>query len=188
MDNSLQNSQLIGSKIYTIRGMKVLLDRDLAALYQVKTEALNQSIKRNADRFPLDFVFQLSAEEFENWRSQTVISNSDKMGLRRPPYAFTEHGVAMLSSVLRSKIASEINVKIIRVFIELRQTIVAKQEYEVLKEKVKRIESEILVQNKLSDSKVTQLSRKVYEISDLFDQFRASHIVIQRPEDGLHKG
>lgn len=94
-----------------------MLDRDLAIMYGVETRALNQAVKRNADRFPEDFMFQLTDEEVEIWKSQIVISNSIKMGLRRNPYAFTELGVAMLSSVLTSKIAIQINMGIM----ELKQ-------------------------------------------------------------------
>jgi hypothetical protein len=89
----------------------------------VETKVLNQTVKRNEARFPNDFMFQLSKEEFENWRSQFVTSNSDKMGLRRPPYAFTEQGVSMLSAVLKSDIAIDISVKIIRAFVEMRKII-----------------------------------------------------------------
>ena len=81
-----------------IRGLKVVLDRDLAALYSVETRALKQAVRRNADRFPDDFMFVLTGKEFINWRSQFVTSNSDKMGLRHAPMAFTEQGVAMRSS------------------------------------------------------------------------------------------
>jgi len=94
--------QIIQSKIYEIRGERVMLDRDIAALYNVETKVLNQAVKRNIKRFPEDFMFQLSKTEFQIWKSQIVTSNSDKMGLRRPPYAFTEQGVAMLSSVLNA--------------------------------------------------------------------------------------
>ena len=133
----------IQRKIYEIRGQKVILDRDLAALYQVETRVLNQAVRRNSDRFPEDFMFQLTKEEWENWKSQIVTSNSNennmssqfvttndedfsrsqivtldenwksqivtsnsiKMGVRKMPYAFTEHGVVMLASLLRSEIA-----------------------------------------------------------------------------------
>jgi len=89
--------------IHVIRGQKVMLDRDLAALYEVPTKALNQAVRRNIGRFPEDFAFLLSKDELGNWRSQIVTSNSSaKMGLRRPPYAFTQEGVAMLSAVLHS--------------------------------------------------------------------------------------
>ena len=88
--------QLIKSKIYEIRGQKVMLDRDLAELYGVETRALNQAVKRNIERFPDDFMFQLTGDEFEIWKSQIVITNSINMGMRRKPYAFTELGVECL--------------------------------------------------------------------------------------------
>lgn len=113
--------QVIQSKIYQIRGQKVMLDRDLADMYGVETRVLNQSVKRNIERFPEDFMFQLTNEETENWKSQIVMSNSVKMGLRRNPFAFTELGVAMLSSVLNSKIAIQINMSIMRAFVAVRQ-------------------------------------------------------------------
>lgn len=115
--------QLIQNKIYEIRGQKVMLDRDLAEMYGVETRVLNQAVKRNMDRFPEDFMFQLTDEELENWKSQIVISNSVKMGLRRNPFVFTELGVAMLSSVLNSKIAIQINMSIMRAFVAVRQVL-----------------------------------------------------------------
>ena len=90
------------SKIYLIRGEKVMLDRDLAKLYEVETRILNQAVRRNEKRFPADFMFLMSKVEMDDWKSQIVISNSEKMGLRKPPLVFTEQGVAMLSSVLNS--------------------------------------------------------------------------------------
>lgn len=115
--------QLIQSKIYEIRGQKVMLDFDLAELYEVETRVLNQAVKRNIERFPEDFMFQLTSVETSNWKSQIVISNSIKMGMRRNPYAFTELGVAMLSSVLNSKPAIQINIGIMRAFVAIRQLI-----------------------------------------------------------------
>ena len=91
--------EVLMSKIYLIRGHKVMLDRDLAELYEVETKRLKEAVRRNIDRFPEDFMFELSKEEFSNWRTQFATSNSDKMGLRVPPFAFTEHGVLMLASV-----------------------------------------------------------------------------------------
>lgn len=120
-----------------------MLDSDLAALYGVETKALNQAIRRNRERFPEDFMFQLSKEELEDWRSQFVTSNpSAKMGLRRPPYAFTEHGVAMLASVLRSKRAIEVNIAIVRTFIRLRQMLATNDE---LARKVAQHDQEIAI-------------------------------------------
>lgn len=113
--------QVIQSKIYEIRGQRVMLDRDLAEMYGVETRALNQAVKRNIDRFPGDFMFQLTDEEFQNWKSQIVITNSINMGVRRMPYAFTELGVSMLSSVLNSKTAVQININIMRAFVAVRQ-------------------------------------------------------------------
>ncbi|MCI0494044.1 ORF6N domain-containing protein [candidate division KSB1 bacterium] len=98
-----------------------MLDRDLAELYEVETRGLVQAVKRNMDRFPADFMFQLSKEELENWKSQIVISNSVKMGLRKLPYAFTELGVAMLSSVLNSQKAIQVNIQIMRAFNYLKK-------------------------------------------------------------------
>jgi len=111
----------IGSKILTLRGQQVMLDRDLAELYQVETRVLNQAVKRNLNRFPHDFMFQLTKEEFENWKSQSVISNSDIRGLRKIPYAFTEEGIYMLATVLNSKVAVQTNIAIIRTFKKLRE-------------------------------------------------------------------
>ena len=102
MSKDLIPIERIGGKILLLRGQKVMLDRDLAALYGVPTKALKQAVRRNADRFPDDFAFVLAPQEVVNWRSQFVTSNSDRMGLRHAPMAFTEHGVAMLSSVLNS--------------------------------------------------------------------------------------
>jgi hypothetical protein len=115
-------AERIERSILLIRGQKVMLDRDLAELYGVPTKALNQAVRRNVARFPDDFMFQLSGEEFENWRSQIVTSNSGaKMGIRRRPYVFTEQGVAMLSSVLNSDRAIEVNIAIMRAFVRLRE-------------------------------------------------------------------
>jgi hypothetical protein len=110
----------IRSKIHTIRGMQVILDRDLANLYNVETKILNKAVKRNIERFPDKFMFQLNKKEMKDWKFQFGTSNSEKMGLRKLPYAFTEHGVVMLSSVLRSKKAIEINIIIIDAFITMR--------------------------------------------------------------------
>ena len=106
--------------IYLIRDEKVMLDSDLADLYGVETRTLIQAVKRNIDRFPSDFMYQLSKKEDTNLRSQIVISK-DRGGRRYPPYAFTEQGVAMLSSVLRSERAIKVNIAIMRTFVQLRQ-------------------------------------------------------------------
>ena len=113
----------IARKIIFLRGEKVLLDSDLAELYDVETGALNRAVKRNADRFPEDFMFQITGEEAELLRCQTGISKPGRGGRRYLPYAFTEQGVAMLSSVLNSKRAIEVNIAIMRAFVHLRKVI-----------------------------------------------------------------
>ncbi|GBU24169.1 hypothetical protein R83H12_00797 [Fibrobacteria bacterium R8-3-H12] len=115
----------IESRIFTIRGLQVMLDRDLAELYGVETRAINQAVKRNPERFPLSFMFQLSDIEFNVWKSQIVISNEDKMGLRRPPYAFTEQGVSMLSAVLHSPTAIAVSIRIMETFVAMRKLLSA---------------------------------------------------------------
>ena len=118
----------IESQILLIRGQKVMLDEDLAALYEVETKELNRAVKRNIERFPDDFMFQLTADEFANLRFQfgtsslkSQIDTSRWGGRRYPPYAFTEQGVSMLSSVLRSSRAIQVNIAIMRTFVQLRQ-------------------------------------------------------------------
>ena len=119
---ALISSDTLTGAILVIRGHKVMLDADLAALYGVETKALNQAVRRNIERFPDDFMFQLTSDEMENLRSQTVTSSSWG-GRRTRPYAFTEQGVAMLSSVLKSPRAIQVNIEIMRAFVRLRQMV-----------------------------------------------------------------
>jgi hypothetical protein len=114
----------VAELIVVVRGQRIMLDADLAALYGVETKVLLQAVRRNADRFPDDFMFQLTAGEFESLRSQSVTSNAGRGGRRYRPYAFTEQGVAMLSSVLRSPRAVLVNIEIMRAFVRLRRLIV----------------------------------------------------------------
>ena len=115
--------EIIQSKIYLIRGHKVMLDRDLAKLYEVPTKRFNEQIKRNIKRFPEDFMFQLTQEEFNNLRSQFATSSWG--GTRYLPYVFTDYGVAMLSSVLNSERAISVNIKIMRTFSKLREMMIS---------------------------------------------------------------
>jgi len=115
----------VENAILIIRGEKVILDRDLAALYDVPTKVLKQAVRRNIDRFPDDFMFVLDETEFEAWRSQFVTSKSDRKGLRYPPMAFTDQGVAMLSSVLNSQRAVQVNIAVMRTFVRLRQMLIS---------------------------------------------------------------
>jgi len=195
MSKTLSTGELVKSKIYMIRGLKVMLDRDLAMLYVVDTKVFNQSVKRNRIRFPGDFMFQLNKQEFLDWRSQFVTSNADKMGLRYRPYAFTEQGVAMLSGILKSKIAIEINIRIMRAFVELRQVIASKPEYDLLKEKIRRIESRVeevsmshTIDAAVFEKKITTMSTELRRVSETLDRFQDGYIVIKRPEDGEGEG
>jgi len=113
--------EIITSKIYIIREQKVMLDRDLSELYGVETKRLKEAVRRNKERFPEDFMFEMSKEEFQNWRTQFATSKEDKKGLRYAPFCFTEQGVTMLSCVLSSKKAIAVNIRIIRVFTKMRE-------------------------------------------------------------------
>ena len=159
----------IEKAIFLIRGQKVMLDRDLASLYEVTTSALKQSVRRNIERFPADFMFVLDQNEFENWRSQFVTSNSDRMGIRYPPMAFTEQGVAMLSSVLRSKRAVAVNVQIMRTFVRLREMLASQADLA---------------------KKIEQLERKYdHQLKVVFDAIRQLMIPSEPAQtDRVHKG
>lgn len=119
---SLVPHERIENLIILVRGQKVMLDQDLATLYGVETRKLVQAVKRNIDRFPEDFMFQLTKDEFDLLRSQ-IVTSKQRGGRRYPPYAFSEQGVAMLSSVLNSKLAIHVNIEIMRAFVRLRKMI-----------------------------------------------------------------
>ncbi len=121
MASDLIPNEIIQAKIYFLRAKKVMIDRDLAELYGVTTKAFNQAVRRNIDRFPSDFMFQMSKDEYAHLRSQFVTSSSEHGGVRYLPCVFTEQGVAMLSSVLRSKRAISVNIQIMRTFTQLRE-------------------------------------------------------------------
>lgn len=128
----------IQNQIYEIRGQKVMLDRDLAELYDVSTSRLNEAVKRNITRFPSDFMFQLKKEEFKHLISQNAISkNTGRGGIRKMPFAFTEQGVSMLSSVLSSDKAIEVNISIMRTFVLIRQHAI---NYKDLHDKLQKLE------------------------------------------------
>ena len=117
------DNQTIQDKIYTIRNVQVMVDRDLALLYGVETRRLNEQVKRNIERFPEEFMFQMTNDELENWKSQIATSNKEIMGLRKLPFVFTEQGVAMLSAVLRSETAIKVSIQIMQAFVEMRKNI-----------------------------------------------------------------
>jgi len=130
--------ELVMTKIYRIRGQKVMLDRDLAELYGVETKRLKESVRRNINRFPEDFMFEMSANELENWRTQFATSKSDKQGLRYVPFCFTEQGVAMLSSILNSETAIRVNIQIIRVFTKMRELVLTHKDVLLQLEKIEK--------------------------------------------------
>ncbi len=127
MEKDMSSVRRIEASILLIRGQRVMLDADLAAMYGVQTKVLTQAVKRNRDRFPDDFMFQLDYQELEILRSQ-IVTSSEWGGRRYRPYAFTEQGVAMLSSVLRSPRAVKVNIEIMRTFVRLRSMLASHQE------------------------------------------------------------
>jgi hypothetical protein len=156
----------IHHKIYALRGKQIMLDEDLAGLYQVETRRLNEQVKRNSERFPEDFMFQLSKEEYENLKSQFATSSLGRYGGRRKmPYAFTENGVYMLSAVLKSQVAIEVSIEIMRTFTKLREfslhyNALAKQLIELERKndkafrKIYTILDELIADTKATDEKV----------------------------------
>jgi hypothetical protein len=147
-DQIMLPHEVIISKIYMIRGVKVMIDRDLAELYGVDTRSLNQSVRRNHKRFPDDFIFYLTKDEMKNWKSQIVISKKERMGIRKPPLVFTEQGVAMLSGILNNERAISVNIKIIRVFTRLRSILETHKEIFIKLEQLEKKDLEL-------DDKVT---------------------------------
>ena len=122
-ENNTIPDEIIKNKIYLIRDCKVMLDRDLAILYGVETKRLKEAVRRNLTRFPEDFMFEMTVNEFEHWRGDYELTKEDKMGLRYAPFCFTEQGVTMLSCVLNSETAINVNIQIIRIFTRMRQLV-----------------------------------------------------------------
>ena len=171
----LGNQQLpvenkVESLIQVIRGQQVMLDRDLAELYGVETRRLNEQVKRNIERFPEDFMFQLTKEEFENWKSQFATSNSIVMGARKRPYAFTEQGVAMLSGVLKSPTAVEANIRIMRAFVSMRHFMVNNavifqrlETIEFNQLESNKVQAKILAHQEVQDHRIDEIFRRLDE-------------------------
>lgn len=165
-DITNRGPQSIERVIYTFRGVQVMLDRDLAKMYNVETKVLNQAVKRNSGRFPERFMFQLSKEEFDNWKSQIVTSNmmsqseieSFKMAVRRAPYAFTEQGVAQLSAVLKSDTAIEVSIRIMDAFVAMRRFISTNAE---MLQRIERLESH----QTSTDEKVEHIMKRMDELA-----------------------
>lgn len=154
--------KLIGQKIYEIRGHKIILDFDLAELYGVETKALNQAVKRNIARFPEDFMFRLTVEEW--MRSQNVTASQIKRNTKVTPYAFTEHGVSMLASILRSGKAVQMSIAIVRAFIALKQYVIAQDGLtQQLRQIVERLDEHDVQLNSIYDAIENLLEEKVEE-------------------------
>jgi len=162
MNEIIINEQTIQNKIYTIRGIQVMLDRDLAKLYGVETKVFNQAVKRNIKRFPESFRFQLTKEELENLRSQFV-TFKENLNTKYLPYVFTEQGVSMLSAVLKSDIAIEMSIKIIETFVNMRKIILSNS---LIFERFERIENRL----NLHDEKFNQIFEALEDKSELQKQ------------------
>ena len=147
--------------IRVIRGQQVMIDRDLALLYGVETRRLNEQVKRNIERFPDDFMFQLNKEEFEDWKSHFATSNSIIMGARKLPYAFTEQGIAMLSSVLKSKIAVDVNIRIMRAFVSMRRFVATNAQLFQRLETIEYHQLEMKQHQEVTDKRIDEVFKRL---------------------------
>ncbi|MDP3587819.1 MAG: ORF6N domain-containing protein [Sulfuricurvum sp.] len=154
------DNQIIQKKIYTIRGVQVMLDRDLAELYGVETRRLNEQVKRNINRFPQEFMFQLTKQEFEEWISQIATSNKEIMGLRKMPFVFTEQGVSMLSAVLKSDTAVQTSIQIMSTFVNMRKFL---QNNASIFQKIESIEKRQISYEIKNDTKVDAILNAIEE-------------------------
>ncbi|BAI79795.1 conserved hypothetical protein [Deferribacter desulfuricans SSM1] len=174
MDEEIIRIEDIKTKIHTIRGVQVMLDSDLAKLYGVEVRVLNQAVKRNKERFPEDFMFQLTKEEYESLRSQIVISSWG--GRRYLPYAFTEQGVAMLSAVLRSKTAIDVSIKIMKAFVAMRKFIIKNAEIfsrlEKIEYKLTDHDKKFEVLFKALESKEESPTQGIFFDGQIFDAYK----------------
>ena len=173
MTELMLSEDYLATTIYSIRGEKTILDRDIARLYGIETKELKRAVRRNIERFPNDFMFELTEDEFTNWRTQFASSNSDKMGLRYAPMAFTEQGVAMLSSVVNSPRAINVNIAIMRTFVKMRTWALNNQE---LATRLQTLET------KLADNETD-----IDHLFDLFDQLSSEKQIVPRPVIGFKK-
>ena len=192
-------TEIISTKIFEIRGQNVMLDRDLAALYGVTTGNLNKSMKRNIKKFPQDFMFQLTKDEaliISRFQNGTLKQGHNVKYL---PYVFTEHGAMQLSSVLKSDVATEMSIRIIRAFIYLKKQINTNSNYTELKEELNQLERQVIniedtfkLQQKIDtnsqNQKISQLSQRVGELTQIMNEFQNTHLIIKRPEEGEGAG
>ena len=185
----MDNLQNIQNLIYEIRGVKVMLDKDLAGLYHVTTGNLNKAVKRNQKRFPLDFMFQLNQEEFQKLKENLIFQNgiSNWGGTRKLPYAFTEQGLAMLSGLLNSDIAINVNINIMRAFVQMRQALItinnAQLQLEQIRSEVKQLridmDETLHDQNDINESTRAQLDAISTALAEL--QAKPSETKTRKP-------
>ena len=194
--------QIIENKIFSVRGQQVMLDRDLAELYQVETRVLNQAVTRNIDIFPERFAFQLTKEEFQNLKSQIVTSSWG--GVRKSPYVFTEHGCLQASNVLKSAVAKKMSVFIIDAFVAMKNQAFSNPNYELLKEQILRLQAETKLFNAKTETihaemvalkadhkidlnvqnmEIEDLNEKINELLTRFNQYQENNISLKRIDD-----
>ncbi len=188
-DEMVLTLKQIESKIFSFRGVQVMVDKDLAELFEIETRVLNQAVKRNGKRFPESFRFQLNDEEFEIWKSQIVMTNNDKMGLRRSPYVFTEQGVAMLSAVLNSDIAIVVSIQIMNAFVKMRGIILEKS---LVNHRLEKIELKLLETDqkfeqvfKALESKDTIPTQGVFFDGQVFDAYELASKIIRSAKKSI---
>jgi hypothetical protein len=207
MDNNHQ-IKVIESKIVTVRGQLVMLDEDLAKIYEVKTLRLNEQVKRNPKRFPQRYCFQLTNQEWDCLKSQSAISNNARGGRRTRPFVFTEHGCLQASNVLKSDVATEMSVLIIDTFVAMKNQMVSNPNYDLLKEQILRLQAETKLFNAKADTiradmvalkadhiidlnvqnmEINDLNEKVTELLNEFNKFRDASIIIKKDE-GIGRG
>ena len=172
--------EAIINKIYLIRGQKVMIDRDLAELYGVQTKVLKQAVKRNISRFPPDFMFEMTGEELENWRSQFVTSKKDKQGLRYAPFCFSEQGVTMLSCILSTERAISVNIRIIRVFTKMREMLLTHKDLLI---KLEQIEKQLLTQ----DARMDNHEADIQAIFEVLKKLVGQPVENPRPRVGFRR-
>ena len=196
MENNNQ-IQIIESKIFTVRGQLVMLDEDLASIYEVKTLRLNEQVKRNPKRFPLRYCFQLTKDEWESLRSQNAILKN-KRGKHRKylPFVFSEHGCLQASNVLKSDVATEMSVFIIDAFVAMKNQIFSNPNYELLREQILRLQSDTKLINaemlalkkdhkidlNVQNMEINDLNEKVTELLTEFNKFRDASIIIKKDD------
>lgn len=185
--NGIINNIDVKNMIYMVRGKYVILDRDIALLYKSETRVVNQKVKRNISRFPEEFYFQMTDEEFINWKSQIVISDNDKVGLRRPPYVFTEQGVAMLSAIINTQTAINISIQIMSAFVEMKKYIstnLIEQKY-INNQVLKNTEDIKTLQNFFAKFEEKKVTNEIYFEGQIYDAYSKIVDILKEAKEEL---